>query len=456
MSEKINISLYKTLNKKFSNKTIFLSKSLSVDLNSLLKERALLSDFLGSIYKKNVAIIFRENLNIAKWLFFLDGIVNSLTIIPYNFSYDDQQKLLIKSSTDITLKDQNLLINSNGAVNIYDILLKRKQLDPKIQDIKTNWILTTSGTTGTPKLVKHTLQSLAATSKKNNHAIWGLLYSLEKFAGLQVYLQALLSHSKLVITEYNYSLNETLNLFSKFKVTSLSATPSLWRKILMIKDLKLENIANISLGGEIATDNILNALNKRFPLAKIRHIYASTEAGSVFSVSDGLAGFPRKYLNNNYKNLKMKISNHSTLLIKSDSNAIAYLGDDILSTKNDYIDTGDVVKLENDRYYFLGRENGSINIGGNKVYPEIIEELLESYPGVSLAKVSSKKSSIIGNLLIATVVIKDMHIDLNELEKLLREYCIQNLSKEITPSFFNFTDSLDLSFGKKIARNDDE
>ena len=224
----------------------------------------------------------------------------------------------------------------------------------------------------------------------------------------------------------------------------------------MIKDLKLENIANISLGGEIATDNILNALNKRFPLAKIRHIYASTEAGSVFSVSDGLAGFPRKYLNNNYKNLKMKISNHSTLLIKSDSNAIAYLGDDILSTKNDYIDTGDVVKLENDRYYFLGRENGSINIGGNKVYPEIIEELLESYPGVSLAKVSSKKSSIIGNLLIATVVIKDMHIDLNELEKLLREYCIQNLSKEITPSFFNFTDSLDLSFGKKIARNDDE
>ncbi|MDN3683971.1 hypothetical protein QW180_08500 [Vibrio sinaloensis] len=36
-----------------------------------------------------------------------------------------------------------------------------------------------------------------------------------------------------------------------------------------------------------------------------------------------------------------------------------------------FINTGDMVKLDNDRVlFFLGRESGSINVGGNKVMPE--------------------------------------------------------------------------------------
>jgi len=34
-----------------------------------------------------------------------------------------------------------------------------------------------------------------------------------------------------------------------------------------------------------------------------------------------------------------------------------------------FVDTGDIVERRGDRYYFLGRRSGVVNIGGLKVYP---------------------------------------------------------------------------------------
>ncbi|MEI9903088.1 MAG: hypothetical protein WDN06_03190 [Asticcacaulis sp.] len=44
-------------------------------------------------------------------------------------------------------------------------------------------------------------------------------------------------------------------------------------------------------GGEAADQALLTALRERFPEAHLRHIYATTEAGTVLTVSDGLAAF---------------------------------------------------------------------------------------------------------------------------------------------------------------------
>ncbi len=59
------------------------------------------------------------------------------------------------------------------------------------------------GTTSTPKLVAHTLQSLTRPTKRDlsrgAELRWGLLYDLTRFAGLQVYLQALAGGSLLLL-----------------------------------------------------------------------------------------------------------------------------------------------------------------------------------------------------------------------------------------------------------------
>ena len=63
-------------------------------------------------------------------------------------------------------------------------------------ELETEWLLPTSGTTGIPKLIPHTISSLSKTVRldhgKGASLRWGTLYDIGRFAGLQVFLQALL------------------------------------------------------------------------------------------------------------------------------------------------------------------------------------------------------------------------------------------------------------------------
>ena len=131
-----------------------------------------------------------------------------------------------------------------------------------------------------------------------------LLYGMQRFAGIQVFLQSIFN-SSLFIPNLSNNLNFIVNQFLDNSINCLSASPTLWRKLLMSPKFTELQMRVITLGGEIADQNILNALKKNFKDAKIRHIYASTEAGVGFSVTDGLAGFPKKYLEKNHllKNL---------------------------------------------------------------------------------------------------------------------------------------------------------
>ncbi len=453
MSNQNSQYLFHSLEKSKTNKILFISGSSAFDIDNLIEERKKLLPYISFLNKKNVALIFRENLNLVRYLILLDGIVSSIIIIPIEVSKKIKNELLKKSGTQFIFYDNATLNFDIESHNINYCLKKRN--DNQINYLKSKWLITTSGTTGSPKLVVHDLKSLTISTKTNDqNAIWGLLYRLEKFAGLQVFLQSYLSNSCLIIPQSNESLDKSVEKFNENYITHLSGTPSLWRKLLMLKKVKLNNLKNITLGGEVVKENILSALKKKFPKAKIRHIYASSEAGVGFSVTDGLAGFPKSYIEGSYKNLKMKISKNSTLLIKSNSNAKDYYGDDKIKIEDGYIDTGDLIEIKNNRYYFIGRENGSINIGGNKVSPEALEEFLENYPNVQMAKITPRKSSIMGNLLEATLIISRGVLDEKKFISELREHCIKNLNKEMIPSFFYIKDSIELSSSGKLKRNE--
>ena len=50
-----------------------------------------------------------------------------------------------------------------------------------------------------------------------------------------------------------------------------------------------------------------------------------------------------------------------------------------LTDSEGFVDTGDMVELRGDRYYFVGRRGGIINIGGLKVHPEEIEAVINRH-----------------------------------------------------------------------------
>lgn len=86
-------------------------------------------------------------------------------------------------------------------------------------------------------------------------------------------------------------------------------------------------------------------------------------------MNDGLEGFPADYLGNR-NGVEMKVVDGS-LRIRSARTAHAYVGRDAaaLADADGFVDSGDIVELRGNRYYFVGRRGGIINIGGLKVHP---------------------------------------------------------------------------------------
>lgn len=319
----------------------------------------------------------------------------------------------------------------------------------------TRWWLATSGTSGTPKLIGHTLAGLSGKTRVSAFSrslCWGLVYQPFRFAGLQVVLQALLSGATLVDAQ-GPEPDQRIAAMSRYGVTALSATPSLWRTLLMTGKLTQLGLKQLTLGGEIADQGLLSWLRQLFPQAKLLHIYASTEAGVGFTVADGRAGFPAAWLTPDNADapvpLRMDASGH--LLVRPASGAIA----GIAATRIDadgFLDTEDLVRVEDDRVLFLGRAGGIINVGGNKVHPEQVEQVILDVPGIVQARVYGKRSSVLGQLVAADVVAAEPQQQA-ALQAAVMQHCLRHLARYQVPAKFNWVTSLQTGASGKLARD---
>jgi acyl-CoA synthetase (AMP-forming)/AMP-acid ligase II len=221
----------------------------------------------------------------------------------------------------------------------------------------------------------------------------------------------------------------------------------------MTKAFKNLNLEQVTLGGEIADQRILNSLSQQFPDANIAHIFASTEAGVGFSVKDKLAGFPASWLQTGVRGVGVIISSERTLCLKNTYSGQSYLGStESIDDGHGWIDTGDIVEVEGNRVFFKGRLNGAINIGGNKVIPEEIEAEIAGIAGVSQVLVRSKPSSIAGSLVEALIVADTATQDAACLIKTIKQHCRSVFPKFKVPAFVRIVDELPVGGSGKVKR----
>ena len=342
----------------------------------------------------------------------------------------------------------------------------RESLQPRIQELAsgvtqvrpgsaTQWIMATSGTTGTPKLVAHSLASLTRSHQRHGGSTfrWALLYDPCRFAGLQVSLQALIGGSTLLAAPVD-DIEACVEFLLREACTSISATPSMWRKLLLAQSASKLKLKHITLGGEIADSKILERLRATFSQAKITHIYASTEAGVGFSVRDGKAGFPVSYLDSvPGDSVELKIDHQGTLLIRGKEFKQSYIGQSQpLADAEGFVNTGDLLVVDGDRVRFLGRANGSINVGGQKVMPEEVEVVLRECAAVVDVRAYGKASPILGNIVAAEVVASG-EADKADVQAQLIRLCQGKLAAFKRPATIRFVDKIGLTSAGKISRS---
>ncbi|MBP1806043.1 ANL family adenylate-forming protein [Rubellimicrobium aerolatum] len=394
-----------------------------------------------------VALVLRDPVDVVRAVCALDGQVPAMLILSGATGAEAVSTLMRQAGCEALLTDREDLLARPGARRLEEALTPGRQAGA----VATAWLMTTSGTTGLPKIVPHDLASLARTVKRRpapGGAVWGLLYDPSRFAGMQVVLQALIGGDRLVVADPRLPFGEQVATLAAAGVTHLSMTPTLWRRLLMAPGRDALPLRQVTLGGEVADQPLLSALAAAYPRARISHIYASTEAGVGFSVTDGLAGFPEGYLDRAPDGVRLRLID-GMLWLKAPGAARG--GPNLDMDEDGFVRTGDRLEVAAGRARFLGRDSGLINVGGAKVHPERVEAVLTAVPGVVMAKVTGRRSPMAGALVAAEVQLAP-GLDPALARRTILDACRAHLEREAVPAILRFVDGFETNAAGKLVR----
>src|ERR1700728_3104693 len=225
---------------------------------------SILGGALESFRGRSVLLSMREQLSTALALLELDGVARRLVLCTPDLTPEQLAGVGATAEADIIL--------DSVAAQPLPATLQRRATET------TEWILLTSGTTGVPKLVVHSFESLAGALPRHPPStkpmVWSTFYDIRRYGGLQIYLRAVLSGSPLVLSNAGEPTGEFLARAGAAGVTHISGTPSHWRRALMSGE-----------DGYVDTGDLVELANGRY--------YFRGRKGGVINVG-GLKVFPEE------------------------------------------------------------------------------------------------------------------------------------------------------------------
>ena len=402
---------------------------------------------------RSVLVRTRDQLAAALALVDLDGIVRRMVLCPPDFDAALLNHVVEQAGIDLVVSDDETLAVEGVA---FARIGTPHPGSPVVHEHLTEWVMFTSGTTGLPKMVAHSLAGLTGALRARTDdepVVWGTFYDIRRYGGLQILLRALTGGGSMILSLAGETPAETLSRLAQWGVTHLSGTPSHWRRALICPALAAISPRYVRLSGEIADQAVLDALKAAFPNASVGHAYASTEAGVGFEVTDGREGFPAGYIEAPTGDVEMRVVD-GALQLRSRRIANRYIGAGEVAEADGFVDTGDMVERRGDRFYFVGRRGGVINVGGLKVHPEEIEAVINRQPGVRLSRVAGRRNPITGAVVTADIVLEDEDMPAESVKACVLAACRRDLAAYKTPAVIRVVQTLAMTAAGKLMRAD--
>ncbi|MEI8394085.1 MAG: fatty acid--CoA ligase family protein [Rhodospirillaceae bacterium] len=312
-------------------------------------------------------------------------------------------------------------------------------------------LIPTSGTTGEPKLIRQDFIRLISRVRgsHNSDSRWLLTHEPTSFGGLQVILAAISAGARLVAAPGADS-TELARLALEHRVSHISATPSVWRTLLAAFGTNRPPLRMATLGGDITDQPLLDRLVASFPGIRLRQVYASSEAGVVFTVMDGKAGFPADWLECGVEDVELRIRG-GVLQVRTPRAMVGFAdGGAVPMTRDGWLITGDLVERAGERVLFTGRIETVVDINGAKVSPAKAEVAILEVPGVADVLVAAVPDDNGGDVLAATVAIKP-GTDIHVLRERIRRHLETRLAPAERPWQIYFANHVELALsGKKV------
>ena len=354
------------------------------------------------------------------------------TVSPHLIlSFDENKKLII----------ENFKLASNSDEIFKDVTNKGD----------TGIILFSSGTTGKPKVMVQNLTKIISsikTPRKQKSLRFIILLMFDHIGGLNTLFNCLINGSPFVIPkERRPSL--VISLIDKYQINVLPTTPT-FLNLLMIDESfdssKLKSLKLITYGTERMSEVILNKLNLNLPKVKLLQTFGTSETGILKTQSKSSNSLFFKIIDDGkeYKIVDDELYLRSKTQVKG---YINYNNDNFLS--DGWYATGDLVETDVDGYIkIIGRKNKIINVGGLKVLPKEIEDVINSVNGVDDSTVFSEPNNIVGNIVCAKIFTQLENT--KELKLEIKSVCRKNLDKYKVPVKLFFEKLEVTERGKKL------
>jgi acyl-coenzyme A synthetase/AMP-(fatty) acid ligase len=190
----------------------------------------------------------------------------------------------------------------------------------------------------------------------------------------------------------------------------------------------LTSLKLVTYGTEPMPKITLERFNKIFSNVELRQTYGLSEIGIMQTKSKNSNSL---WLKVGGKGFKTRIVD-GILHVKARSAMIGYLNYPDPFTDDGWLNTQDRVEQDGEYIRILGRDTEIINVGGEKVYPAVVESVLQSMDNVAEAIVYGLKNAITGNIVCADIRLKKVEEKRKFIIR-LKNYCRKKMASYMVP-----------------------
>lgn len=359
---------------------------------------------------------------------FLAMLDNSNIIVPLSpqGNHRQQEQLEIAHADVIfTLEDGDCRI-------VHSLRNSRPLMLQKLADAgHPGMILFTSGTTGAPKAIVHDMVKFAERYKMPRDTLRTLSFlRFDHIGGINTLLHTL-ANGGTVFCPDNLLPEGICTLIERYGIELLPTSPS-FLNLLMIteayKQYDISSLKMITYGTEVMPEYTLLRLRAALPGVQFRQTYGLSEVGILRAKSKSFDSLLFKV---GGEGVETKIKD-GILYIRSETAMEGYLNAPNPFDEEGWFNTQDQVVQEGEFIRILGRKSEIINVGGQKVYPAEVEEVLLQMPEVKDVTIKGEPNVLLGNIVTATVNVSQ-EIEVRELKQRMRAFCTGKLEQYQVP-----------------------
>jgi long-chain acyl-CoA synthetase len=296
-------------------------------------------------------------------------------------------------------------------------------------------IVFTSGSTGKPKGILHDCERVMRKFSTRRTARRVVLFlMIDHFGGLNT-LFSTIAYGGMAVCLPNRAPDIVCRVIEESRASLLPTTPTFLNILIASGSYRacdLSSIELITYGTEVMPAATLEKVNRIFPNATVKQTYGLSELGVLRSKSEGDGSL---WVKLGGQGFDVKIVKN-VLWVRAESNMVGYLNAPNPFDEEGWLCTGDQVELKGDYVRFLGRQSEVINVGGEKVYPVEVENVLLEAENVTHATVFGVKHPLMGQVIHA-------HVSLNHpqdpigLAESLRKFCLGKMVRFKVPVRFH-------------------